>query len=193
MARTRATGGGGLRICRNWSDLRVSTEGITRISNHWRAERESGGQVPTYFGKAHEIPVKRALLVLAIVAVAVPVAAGAVGAGPLSPAFHRPIPVAAGGGVVGVEIRPIPEGPPSKGVALDQLIPYVPDPLPAPLFQWFCSTGGSLTVNLGDGTEVTYGPCFRPASINRLWARLVYVATDGACAPSCGPNGEPAP
>jgi hypothetical protein len=102
--------------------------------------------------------------------------------------------LAANGGVVAVDIRPIPEGPlPKSSPRIDLIERFIPDPLPAPLFQWFCGMGGNLVVALGNGTEVTYGPCYRPASIDHLWAEIVYIDTNGQCAPRCGPRGEPAP
>jgi hypothetical protein len=72
---------------------------------------------------------------------------------------------------------------------LDTVRRYIPDPLPAPLKQpEDCSFGGNLVMTLADGTAVTYGPCLRPASVNRLWAAMVYVMTRGDCAPGCGPG-----
>ena len=137
--------------------------------------------------------VKRALPVLALVVSALLVG-GAVGVGPMTPVFHRPISIAANGGVATVDIRPIPEGPqPTNLPSIDMIQAYIPDPLPAPLFQWFCRTGGDLIVRLGNGQEVTYGPCYRPASIDHLWAEIVYIDTNGKCAPRCGPAGEPGP
>lgn len=109
-------------------------------------------------------------------------------------ALRRPIPIAPNGGVAAVDIRSIPEGPQPKGGApIDLIEPYIPDPLPAPLFQWFCGTGGDPVVTLGKGRQVTYGPCYRPASIDRLWAESIYIDTKGQCAPRCGPGGEPGP
>jgi hypothetical protein len=133
-------------------------------------------------------------VVLAVL-VAAALALGAAGVGPLTPVFYQPIPVAANGGVAQISVRPVPEGPPSNSTAplLAQLEPYIPDPLPAPLNQWFCNVGGDLVVTLGNGKQVVYGPCYRPASINRLWAEIVFLETNGRCAPRCGPSGEPGP
>lgn len=132
--------------------------------------------------------VKRALPVLAFVIAAL-VAGGAVGVGPLTAVFYRPISVSENGGVTAVDIRPIPEGPQPKSLPpIEQIEPYIPDPLPAPLFQWFCGTGGDLVVTLGNSRQVTYGPCYRPDSINHLWAAIVYIDTNGQCAPKCGPE-----
>lgn len=138
--------------------------------------------------------VRRVAPILAIL-VAAPLALGAAGVGPLTPVFYQPIPVAANGGVAQISVRPVPEGPPSNSTAplLAQLEPYIPDPLPAPLNQWFCNVGGDLVVTLGNGKQVVYGPCYRPASINRLWAEIVFLETNGRCAPRCGPSGEPGP
>jgi hypothetical protein len=86
--------------------------------------------------------VKRALAVLALAVIAL-VAGGAVGVGPLTPVFYRPISISANGGVAAVDLRPIPEGPQLKTSSrIDLIEPYVPDPLPAPLFQWFVGLGG---------------------------------------------------
>lgn len=137
--------------------------------------------------------VKRALPALAFIVAAL-VAGGAVGVGPLTSVFNRPISISANGGVVEVDIRPIPEGPePNSLPPIDLIKSYIPDPLPAPLFQWFCGTGGDLVVPLGNVRQVTYGPCYRPASIDHLWAEIIYIETNGRCAPRCGPGGEPGP
>lgn len=80
--------------------------------------------------------VKRTLPVLVLVIAAL-VAGGAVGVGPLTSAFYRPISISANGGVAAVDISPILEGPQAKSLPpMDLIEPYVPDPLPAPLFQW---------------------------------------------------------
>lgn len=137
--------------------------------------------------------VKRALVALAFIVAAL-VAGGAVGVGPVTLVFDRPISISANGGVAGIDLRPIPEGPePSSLPPINLIARYIPDPLPAPLFQWFCGSGGNLVITLGNGRQVTYGPCYRPASIDRLWAEIVYVETNGQCAPRCGPGGEPGP
>ncbi len=137
--------------------------------------------------------VKRALTVLAFIVAAL-VAGGAVGVGPLTPVFYRATSISANGGVAAVDIHPIPEGPQSKSrPPIDLIRAYIPDPLPAPLFQWFCAMGGDLVVTLGNGRQVTYGPCYRPPSIDHLWSEIVYIDTKGQCAPRCGPGGEPGP
>lgn len=138
--------------------------------------------------------VRRGLLILAVVDAAL-VASGAAGIGPLTPVLYRPIPISANGGVVAVDLVPIPEGPmmPGGGPPLALVKPFIPDPLPAPLNQWFCRVGGDLTIGLGNGTRVVYGPCHRPASIDRLWAEIVFIETSGRCAPICGPTTSPAP
>ena len=137
--------------------------------------------------------VKGALAVVALVVIAL-VAGGAVGVGPLGPVFYRPISTSANGGVVAGDIHPIPEGPqPKSRPPIDLIGAYIPDPLPAPLFQWFCGTGGDLVVTLGNGRQMIYGPCYRPPSIDHLWAEIVYIDTNGQCAPRCGPRGEGGP
>ncbi len=113
-------------------------------------------------------PVPRRLLVAAAALIAAVVALGAASVGPLTPLFNRPIPIAENGGVVAVDMRPFPEGPPFPGVELAEIKQFIPDPLPAPLNNWFCQYGGNLIIYLGHGREVVYGPCRRPASIDRL-------------------------
>jgi len=148
------------------------------------------------------VTVKRAVVVLTVLVAAL-LATGAAGLGPLTPIFYRPISTSADGGVAEIGIQPIPEGPPGpvfartparQGVRSLALIEaYIPDPLPAPLNQWFCRQGGDLTVALGNGRQVIYGPCYRPASIDRLWAEIVYVDSTGKCAPKCGSGGTHGP
>jgi hypothetical protein len=131
------------------------------------------------------------------------VALGVVGLGPVRPVFHRPISASANGGVVRVEFRAVPEGPTSppfervptaqNSVPIALIQRFIPDPLPAPLNQWPCHVGGDLVVTLGKGTQIIYGPCHRPASIDRLWAEMIYVMSNGRCAPNCGPGGAKGP
>jgi hypothetical protein len=129
------------------------------------------------------------------VLVAASVTSGAVGIGPLTPVFHQPISISANGGVIGVGLQPIPEGPMPNGggPTVAQLEPFIPNPLPAPLNQWFCGIGGDLVVFLGNGGQVIYGPCYRPASIDHLWAEIIYIESNGQCAPRCGPGGAAGP
>ena len=146
-----------------------------------------------YADRGSRMLVKRALPVPAFIVAALG-AGGALGVGPLTPVFYRPISISANGGVAAVDVRPIPAGPqPRSRPSIDLVEPYLPDPLPAPLFQWFCGTGGDLVVTLANGMQVTYGPCYRPASIDHLWAEIVYTDTNGQCAPRCGPGGEHGP
>ncbi len=150
-------------------------------------------------------------LALALVAVVL-VLVGVAGSGPLGGVFHpsspapsgaaSPISAAAHGGVVRVQIMAIPEGPPAPAFErpprgdysrpLRRIERFVPSPLPAPLDQGGCTIGGDLVVTFADGKQVTYGPCHRPASIDRLWAEIIYVL-DPRCVPRCGPGGEPGP
>jgi hypothetical protein len=127
--------------------------------------------------------------------------------GPLRPAFHRPVSAAAHRGIARIDLVPIPEGPlgpafePTPTACSGSVCPkplatiqrFIPDPLPAPLNQWSCGGGGDLVVTLGDGKQVIYGPCHRPASIDSLWAEMIYVMDDGKCAPRCGPGGATGP
>jgi hypothetical protein len=132
------------------------------------------------------------------------VALGLLGVGPLTPVFHRPIDAADHGGIARLQLQPVPEGvqappferrPSSEGARpLSLVAEYIPDPLPAPLYQGpTCHPGGDLIVTFADGYTVTYGPCRRPPLINRLWAGMIYVLDDGKCAPNCGPGGLPGP
>jgi hypothetical protein len=71
---------------------------------------------------------------------------------------------------------------------------YVPFSLPEPVAQpEGCSMGGSLIITFTDGATAVYGPCVRPASIERLWAAMEFVVTHGGCLEDCGPGGEPPP
>jgi len=110
---------------------------------------------------------------------------GSIGIGPMIGAFHHSTPRDAHGGVVRLEHYPVPEGPvppafgrPTRSDArtlpLDLVHQYIPDPLPAPLFQgWMCRSGGDTVVIFADGYKVTYGPCKAPPSIERLWEQMV--------------------
>src|SRR5205823_855514 len=95
-----------------------------------------------------------------------------------------------------VQIVPVPEGPagpvfvrpgtPSRErpaapsyLPIDQLAPYAPEVLPAPLDNSGCDVGGSMVLTLAGGSTLTYGPCARPASINHLWAGMLFVIDGG--------------
>ena len=148
--------------------------------------------------------VKRTLIVSIAVLIAGVPALGLLGVGPMTALFHRPIDADDHGGITRLEIVPVPEGPVSPTFArqpasegtkpLSLVAQYIPDPLPATLYQGpMCRSGGDLIVTFADDSTVTYGPCRRPASIDRLWAGIVYVLEEGKCAPKCGPGGQPAP
>jgi hypothetical protein len=107
------------------------------------------------------------------------------------------------GAVVGLQLVPIPEGPAAPSFErsapvgdkfvrpLERVQAYMPDSFPTPLEQPAdCIGGGNLVVTFADGFELTYGPCTRPASINRLWAGMIDVLDHGQCAPRCGPRGS---
>jgi hypothetical protein len=75
----------------------------------------------------------------------------------------------------------IPEGPitpPFERVPtgfsrpLSEIEAFIPDPLPAALDQRGCTVGENVVITLADGRTVTYGPCYRPSSINRLWHKI---------------------
>jgi hypothetical protein len=122
---------------------------------------------------------------------AVVVGLGVIGIGPLTGAFNRPIPVAPHGGVERLQLGPFPEGEippaferspgPEASIPLALVARSIPDPLPAALFQgWSCGYGGNLIVTLADGTSVTYGPCKRPAPVERLRQAMLRVLDQGA-------------
>lgn len=103
-----------------------------------------------------------------------------------------------------ITLEPIPEGPTPpvfvrdphsvefvrQEFDLEELLPYVPDPLPATLDQGDCEFGGNLVVTTNDGAAIAYGPCRRPRSIYHVWWHFSDITSDGACRPFCGP-GEP--
>ncbi len=123
----------------------------------------------------------RVIVLIAVLGMAF-VVLGVAGFGPLGAFIYPPVPIAANGGVTEIDLIPAPEGPmlAFKRVAttaggVRPLTPadrFIPDPLPAPLFQWLCNRGGNMVIILGNGKQMTYGPCYRPASIDRLWAEL---------------------
>jgi hypothetical protein len=103
--------------------------------------------------------------------------------------------------VVRVALVQIPEGsappafeshPASSAYDLARLTPYAPDVLPAAMDQHGCDTGTDMVLALSDGRTIVYGPCRYPTQITHLWAGLVYVVSDGACSPHCGPAGQAA-
>jgi hypothetical protein len=97
--------------------------------------------------------------------------------------------------VVGVATYPWPEGPgpvaagktanPSaEMISLDLITPAIPANLPAPLRQPAhprlsrdCPQGGAIVeVALSDGRTISYGPCRRPAAIERLGLAMYAAA-----------------
>ena len=115
-----------------------------------------------------------------------------------TPAVHRR-------DIVSVTVEPIPHGP-IAGVFvraphseryvreefdLWELLPFVPDPLPATLDQGACEFGGDLVIETMQGVTIAYGPCVRPAAVNELWARFVEIVSRGECLPTRGPLEAP--
>lgn len=85
--------------------------------------------------------------------------------------------------VVRVAIVPIPEGITAPVFSRDAragekqlalVFDAIPDPLPAVIPQT-CSVGVNIEIFFADGTVVTYGPCRRPASIERLREAILRV------------------
>jgi hypothetical protein len=100
-----------------------------------------------------------------------------------------------------VRIEAVPEGPPApvfeetpgKGnFPIVEILPYLPQPLPAPIPQ-SCDAGGNLTISFADGRKVVYGPCERPIEIDRLWWHYLDIATGGGCRPNCWAGGNHPP
>jgi len=98
----------------------------------------------------------------------------------------RPISASGHGGIRSLQLVPIPEGPSSplfedepahaSSLPLSAVEGYIPDPLPAPLWQGVtCGQGGNLDVTFQDGETVSYGPCREPISIERLRQRMLAV------------------
>lgn len=100
-----------------------------------------------------------------------------------------------------VALDAYPEGPPGptfmRGerpdgelyLPFEQIEQFIPDPLPKTAWQGLaCGIGGNLIVTLHDGDTITYGPCRRPESIDRLWAHMVDIYSQGECRPGCGPG-----
>src|SRR5436305_11024122 len=99
------------------------------------------------------------------------------------------------GRIISVQLQPVPEGPVSSLYArrgstkhglsrpLRAVARYIPQPLPEPLDQNGCGTGGDLIVRFADGFRLPYGPCRRPPSIDHLWSRIAYLDTNHECAP----------
>src|SRR3954451_20777257 len=90
------------------------------------------------------------------------------------------------GQIVEVRQAPVPEGPPgpifkrdvgqnSVFLSLKLIEPYIPNPLPDPLDQNRCTMGGSVFVRFEDRSEVEYGPCRTPVSIERLRGEMMHI------------------
>src|SRR3989442_7651334 len=106
--------------------------------------------------------------------------------------------------VVSIRLVPVPEGPvstssfervphDSPAQPLSLILDSLPIPLPHPAWQFGCSFGGTLEIELQDGRVISYGPCHRPKSINHLWAVMIDILDHEACRPNCGPGGQPGP
>lgn len=122
---------------------------------------------------------------------------------PPSPLPSGPQTLPAHASITELRIEPVPEGPSMafkrdaqadrmiSVLPLDRVEEYIPGPLPSPLDQpGDCELGGNLVVSFSDGSDLTYGPCERPASVDQLWAGMVFAYSKGQCLPRCGPDGE---
>ncbi len=126
----------------------------------------------------------------AITAISIAMLVGCTGSG--SPtaegtAASSQVATAGHGKIMSLQLAPIPEGPMSPifrrdaraserfTVVLRSVARYIPHPLPPPLDQGSCETGGNLVVTFADGYKLAYGPCRRPASIDRLWAGMEHT------------------
>jgi hypothetical protein len=84
-----------------------------------------------------------------------------------------------------VRIDPQPEGPPGPrfqrslsdrwSLPLSYVVRDIPTPLPHPDVQLGCSSGSDVVIKLDDGSEIRYGPCRRPGSINQLRTFMVSI------------------
>jgi hypothetical protein len=115
-------------------------------------------------------------------------AAWLLGFGP-PPGVGRPISASEHGGIESLQLAPFPEGPnsplfeeppaPDSSLPLSAVVEYIPDPLPAPRWQGVaCDIGGDLVVKFADGETVSYGPCKKPMSIQRLGERMIIVLNE---------------
>lgn len=162
--------GGG---CRGATSPALMTSGRSRAGAGTLAEGRRRPKVkrrrgPNFLDAIHVgTDVKRSLLAfLAVVLV------GCAGEDELPPPIE--------GKVVEIVAQPEPEGPGVTGrfgiserpgeVDLRHLVRFIPRPLPAPLEQprGGCRTGASLFVRLAGGRRIWYGPCRRPAEMDRL-------------------------
>jgi len=117
------------------------------------------------------------------------------GGTPLGPSIHVNLRQ-----ISDVHIQPVPEGPsvslgrvpPRGGYPLEQILKFIPEPLPAPIPQ-SCDQGGTLTIKLESGREIDYGPCKRPVEIEQLWWHIDDVLSDGRCRPNSWPGGDGPP
>jgi hypothetical protein len=85
--------------------------------------------------------------------------------------------------VVAVWLEPIPEGPSSPRFVvkprhgerpLSSIEEAIPSPLPRDLWQGFrCDSGGNVVVELNNGSQIRYGPCRLPDSIEELRAHFL--------------------
>jgi hypothetical protein len=111
------------------------------------------------------------------------------GFGPLR-GVGRPISASEHGGIRSLQLVPFPEGPnsplferppvPQGSLPLTAVEASIPNPLPAPSWQGFtCGMGGNLEVTFADGETVSYGPCKKPTSIERLRQRMLAVLHAG--------------
>jgi hypothetical protein len=104
----------------------------------------------------------------------------AVPGGPHALAFVRP----------GTSQSSLPEGTTFR--SLTQIARLAPQTVPQPMPQGGCALGGDVVLTLVDGATVTYGPCHRPASIDRLWVGIERVLTSASRDQPCFLRTDPA-
>lgn len=76
--------------------------------------------------------------------------------------------------------------------ALADIQAAIPDPLPLPVQQGHCDSGHWDNIEFQDGATIGYGPCARPASIERLDASINTLLT-AARNPPCPVNPSACP
>ncbi len=97
------------------------------------------------------------------------------------------------GQIESIFAQPWPEGPESvfaghvEGISgalpLSSVLPFVPNPLPAPIPQT-CTLGAMIQITLTTGETLMYGPCKWPASISGLRSMMLQLALSSHRSPT---------